>query len=121
MDPCYLTWTEFRMGLIQPDARHFYLVHHLAMVGLSPLGGDLLKAVHGLEVHRIDVSRSLITDAPSLTFQQPLHNFLGQLAPGQQGAFPLRELLRADGTAQPFDVLVLPCPRPMGDVTFTRM
>jgi hypothetical protein len=39
-----------------------------------------------------------------------------QCAPGYPGIFPLRELLAACHTAQPFDVLVLPWLRPLGDV-----
>ena len=39
-----------------------------------------------------------------------------QCAPGYPGIFPLRDLLAACRTAQPFDVLVLPWLRPMGDV-----
>jgi hypothetical protein len=43
-----------------------------------------------------------------------------QYASGYHGVFPFRELLAACRTAQPFDVLVLPWLRPMGDVAFAE-
>jgi hypothetical protein len=52
------------------------------MVGLSPLGRNLLKAVHGLEIHRTNVGSSFITNTPALTFQQPYDSVFGELTPG---------------------------------------
>src|SRR5262249_2318692 len=58
----------------------------------------------------------LITDAPPLTFHQLYDGIFRELAAGHEGALPFRELPVAGRTAQPFDVLVRPGPRPMRDV-----
>jgi hypothetical protein len=42
----------------------------------------------------------------------------GELAAGHEGALPFGKLPVAYHTAQPFDVLVRPCPRPMRDIAF---
>ena len=120
MDPGHLAWTEFRMGFIHLHPGHVHPTDNLAMVGLGTLGCHLLQAVHGFEIHRTNVSGALITDAPPLTFHQPYDGLFGELTAGHQGALPFRELPVACRTAQPFDVLVRPCPRPMRDVAFTR-
>src|SRR5215813_7414597 len=116
MDPRHLARTQFGMGFIQLDAGHVHLAHYLAMVGLSALGSDVLKAMHRFEIHRANVGGPLIADAPPLTFHQPYNRVFGELAAGHQGALPFRELPAACRTAQSFDVLVRPCPRPMRDV-----
>src|SRR5262252_917429 len=119
MDPRYLVRTEFRMGFVQLPPGHVHLTDNLTMVGLSTLGRDLLQAVHGFEIHRTNISGALITDAPPLTFHQLYDGIFGEPAAGHEGALPFRELPVACRTAQPFDVLVRPGPRPMRDVAFT--
>jgi hypothetical protein len=102
------------MRFIQLDAGHVDLAHDLAMVDLSPLGRDLLKAMHRLESHRTNISRPCTTGAPALTFQQPYNRVFGKLTPGQQGPLALRAFAAACRTAQPFDVFVRFRPRSMG-------
>jgi hypothetical protein len=114
MEPRYLMWPQFGMRFIPLDAGHVDLAHDLAMVGLSPLGCNLLKAVHRLELHRTNVGSPCITDAPALTFQQPYDSIFGKFTPGQQGSLAFREYAAACRTAQPFDVFVRSCPRPRG-------
>jgi hypothetical protein len=106
------------MRFIQLDAGHVYLAHNLAMMSLSALGSDVLKAMHRFEIHGTNVGGPCITDTPPLTFQQPYDRVFGELAASHQGAFPFRELPVACRTAQPFDVLGRPSPRPMRDVAF---
>src|SRR4029450_5299797 len=118
MDPRYLVRPQFGMRFIQLDAGHVDLAHDLAMVELSSLGCDLLKAVHRLEIHRTNVGSPCITDAAGLTFQQPYDSVGGQFTPGHQGPLTFRECSAAGRTAQPFDVCVRSCPRPMDYVAF---
>src|SRR5713101_8405031 len=106
------------MRFIQLDGGHVHLVYNLAMMGLSALGRDVLKAMHRFEIHGTNVGGPFITDAPPLTFHQPYDRVFGELAAGHQGTLPFRELPVACRTAQPFDVLVRPGPRPMRDVAF---
>src|SRR5262249_38916707 len=113
MHPFYLLGTEFRMGLIQLHARHIYVLHALSMVRLGSLGSQGLKAMDSLEIHGTDVRCALITDTPALTFQEPLDSRFGELAAGHQGPRALGEFLGANGTAQPFDMLMLARPRAM--------
>src|SRR5262245_36681459 len=120
MDPRYLVWTEFRMGFIQLHPGHVHPTHNLAMVGLGTLGCNLLQALHGVEIYRTNVRSALITDAPPLTFHQLYDGIFGKLAAGHEGALPFRELPVACHTAQPFDVLARPGPRPMRDVASAR-
>src|SRR5438477_8488363 len=75
--------------------------------------------MHGLEIHGTDVGGPLITDAPPLTLHQPYDRVFRKLAASHQRALPFRKLPVARCTAQPFDVLVRPGPRPMRDVAFT--
>src|SRR5215831_3198859 len=116
MDPRHLAWTQFRMSFIQLHPWDLYRTDHLAMVGLSALRSDVLKAMHRLEIHRTNVGGALITDAPSLTFDQPYDGIFGELATGHQSPLPFGKLPVACQAAQPFDVLVCACPRPMYDV-----
>jgi hypothetical protein len=116
MHPFYLLGTEFRMGLIQLYALHLYVLHALSMVRLGSLGSQGLKAMDGLEIHGTNIRCALITDAPALTLQEPFYGRFGELAAGHQGPRPLRELLGANGTAQPFDMLMLARPRAMDNV-----
>jgi hypothetical protein len=58
------------MGFVQLDAGHIHLAHHLAMVGLSAMGRDVLQAMHRFEIHGTNVGSPLITDAPPLTLHQ---------------------------------------------------
>jgi hypothetical protein len=108
------------MGFIQLHPGHVHPTHNLAMVGLGTLGCNLLQAVHGVEIHRTHVRSALITDAPPLTLHQLYDGLFGELAAGHEGALPFRELPVACHTAQPFDVLARPGPRPMRDVAFAR-
>ena len=64
------------------------------------------------------IGGALITDAPTLTFQELVHGRFWEFASGHQGPLPFGELSVACRAAQPFDVLVRPCPRPMRDVAF---
>jgi hypothetical protein len=71
------------------------------------------------------VSGPLITDTPALTFQKSFHSGLREsgpreLAPSHEGPSSLGELTATDGTAQPFDVLVLARLRSMRNVVFPR-
>src|SRR5215813_12421026 len=118
MNPGHLAWTQFGMGFVQLDARHVHLAPHLAMVGLSAPGSDGLKAMHRFELHSTNVGGPFITDAPPLALEQAFDGLLRQLAAGHQGTLSLRELSVACRTAQPFDVFVRTCPRPMRDVAF---
>jgi hypothetical protein len=118
MEPRHLAWTQFRMGFIQLDAGHVHRTDHLAMVGLSALGRDVLQAMHRLEINRTNVGGALITDAPLLTYHQSYDRLFGELTAGHQGPLPVGELPIACGAAQPFDVFVRPCPRSMGNVAF---
>ena len=118
MDPRYLARTEFRMGCVQLHPGHVHLTDYLTRVALSTLGRDLLQAVHGFEIHGTHISGACITDAPPLTFHQLYDGIFGELAAGHEGALPFRELPVAGRTAQPFDVLVHPGPRPMRDGAF---
>src|SRR5215470_3358871 len=116
MHPLDLLGTEFRMGLIQLHALHFYVLHALAMLRLGSLGSQGLKAMDSLEIHGTNVRCTLITDAPALTFQEPFYSRFRQLAAGHQGPRPLGEFLGANNTAQPFDMLMLARPRAMDNV-----
>src|SRR5207245_6246968 len=118
MHPLDLFGTEFGMCLIQLHPLHLQVLHALPVVRLGPLGSHPLEAMDGLEVYGTDVGGPLIADAPPLTFHQPYHRVFRELAAGHQGALPCREFPAACRTAQPFDVLVPPCPRPMRDVVF---
>jgi hypothetical protein len=121
MDPRHLAWTQFRMGFIPLHPWDVYRTDHLTMVGLSTLRSDVLKAMHRLEINRTNVGGALITDAPPLTFRQAYDRVFGELTAGHQRAFPFGELPVAYGAAQPFDVFVHACPRPMRDVAFTGL
>jgi hypothetical protein len=101
--------------LVQLDRLDPQVTRALLMVLLSPLGGDVLEAVHGLDVDPTEVSGPCVTDAPALTLQQPLPGLRGPL-----GAFhprpPTRgELLPTRLAAPPLEVLVLAGPRAVGD------
>jgi len=86
------------------------------MVSLSALGRDVLKAMHRFEIYGTNVGSPLITDAPPLTFHQPYDRVFRELAAGHQGALSFGELSIACRAAQPFDVFVRTCPRPMHDI-----
>src|SRR5215216_8131735 len=118
MHPCHLFGTQFGMRLIQLHPLHLEVLHALLVVRHSPLGRHPLEAMDGLEIHGTDVGGSLITDTPPLTFHQLYDRVFRELAAGHQGALPFRKLPVACHTAQPFDVLVRPGPRPMRDVAF---
>jgi hypothetical protein len=119
MYPFDVLWTKLRMGLIQLHARHLDLTGDLPMVNLGAVGSHALKPMDGLERHATDIGGPLVTDAPPLTLEQPFDRLFWQLTPGHQGPCPLGELLVAHRASQPFDMLVLACPRSMGDVAFT--
>src|SRR4030095_13132955 len=93
--------------------------HALLVVRHSPLGRHLLETIDGLKIHGTDVGGPRVTNPPPLTFHQLYDRVFRELAAGHQGALPFRELPAACRTAQPFDVLVRPCPRPMREVPFT--
>src|SRR5262245_37694610 len=118
MHPFHLFGAQFGMRLIQLHAGHVHVPDHLLVMGLGPLGGHTLEAIHGLEIDRTYIGSARIADAPPLTFHQLHDRLFGELAAGHEGALPFRELPVACRTAQPFDVLVRPCPRPMRDVAF---
>jgi hypothetical protein len=118
MDPLDSAPPPLGMGFIHLPPLALDVLHGLLMIGVRAVGRDALEAIDCLESHRTDSSSALIADTPPLTLQQPFPGLLRQLAPGHQRARPLGELLGADGTTQPFDVLVFPCPRPMRDVAF---
>src|SRR4051794_6433616 len=118
MDPRHLAWTQLRMGFIQLHPWDVYHADHLAMVGLSALCSDVLKAMYRLEINRTNVGGARITDAPPLTFRQSYDRVFGELTAGHQSALSFRELPVAGGAAQPFDVFVRAGPRPMRDVAF---
>jgi hypothetical protein len=99
-----------RMGLIPLDARHVHRPDHLAVVGLSALGSDVLQAMHRLEVNATNVSGALITDTPPLAFQQAYDRLFGELTAGHEGSLPFGAFPVACYTAQPFDVFVRACP-----------
>jgi len=109
------------MGRIQLHAFHIHMLHALPMVRLGPLGRHALKALDRLEIHGTDISSPRITDAPSLTFQQSYDRVFGELTAGHQGALPFGKLLGACGAAQPFDMLVCPCPGSMREVAVARL
>ena len=119
VDPRHLAWAQFGMGFVHLDAGHVHLAHHLAMVGLSALGSDVLKAMHRFEIRRTNIGGPLVTDAPPLTFDQPSDRVFGKLAMGHQGARPFGELLVACRAAQSFDVFVRAWPRSVHDVPGT--
>jgi hypothetical protein len=104
------------MGLIPLHALHIHVLHTLSMVHLGSLGSQALKAMDGLEIHGTDVRYALITDAPALTFQESFYGRFGEFAAGHQGPLTLGELPGANGTAQPFDMLMLARPRAMYNV-----
>jgi hypothetical protein len=108
------------MRLIQLHPPHLHVLHALPMVRLGPLGRHPLKTMDGFEIHGTDVGHPFVTDAPALTFQELFHCRFGELAPGHQGPFALRELTAADGAAQPFDVLVFTRPRAMYNIAVAR-
>jgi hypothetical protein len=116
VDPLDAAPPQLGMGFIHLPPLDLDVLHGLLMMGVRAVGRDTLEAMDCLESHRTDISSALIADTPPLTFQQPFHGLLRQLAPGHQRARSLGELLGADGTTQPFDVLVFPCPRPMRDM-----
>src|SRR5215211_1901674 len=119
MHPCHLFGTQFGMRLIQLHPLHLEVLHALLVVRHSPLGRHPLEAIDSLEIHGTDVGGALITDTPPLTFHQLYDRVFRELAAGHQGALPFRKLPAACRTAQPFNVLVRPGPRPMGNVPFT--
>ena len=86
------------------------------MMGLRTVGCHRLKPMHGLEIHRTDIGGALITDTPPLTFHELGHSRFGEFAPGHQGPLPFGALPVACRAAEPFDVFVFACPRPMDDV-----
>jgi hypothetical protein len=118
MDPLDLFGTQLGMGFISLDTLHVDVPDDLLVMGLGPLSRDLLQAMDGLEIHRTHVGSARITDAPALAFQQPHDRVFGKLTTNHQGALPFGELPGAGRTAQPFDVFVLACPRPMRDIPF---
>src|SRR4029453_7559330 len=119
MPPFHLLRTQFGMRLIPLHPLHRQVLHALAVVHLSSMGRHPLEAMDRLESHGTEVRRARITDAPALTFQELCHGRFRELAAGHQGALPFRELPAACRTAPPFNVLVRPGPRPMGNVPFT--
>src|SRR4029450_2790952 len=121
MHPLDLFGPEFRVRLIHLHPLYVHGLDYLAMMKLGPMGCHLLKPMHGLECHPTDIGGALITDAPSLTFQQSYARIFGELTAGHQGALPLGELLVTCCAAQPFDMLVGACPGPMRDVAFARL
>ena len=80
------------------------------------MSGHALEAMDCLDFHIANVRSPFIADAPALTFQEPFHSRLGELATGHQGALPFGELPVAGRAPQPFDVFVRAGPRPMYDV-----
>src|SRR5262249_11383341 len=116
MDPLYPSWSQLRMGLIQLDTLHVYLLHDLLMMALRTAGGHRLKPMHGLEIHRTDIGGALITDTPPLTFQELGHRRFGEVAPGHQGPLPFGALPGACRAAEPLHVFVFACARPLYDV-----
>src|SRR6516162_3189297 len=116
MHPFYLLGMAFRMGLIPLHALHCDVLHALALVRLGSLGSQGLKAIDGLEIHGTNIRGALITDTPALTFQEPFYGRCGELAAGYQGPLARRALPGANGTAQPFDMLMLARPRAMDNV-----
>jgi hypothetical protein len=108
------------MGFIQLHPWDAYRMDHLAMVGLSALRRNMLKAIHRLEIDRTNVGGAFITDAPALTLHQSYDRVFRELTAGHQRPFPFGELPVAFGAAQPFDVLVRACPRSMRDVAFAE-
>jgi hypothetical protein len=75
--------------------------------------------MHRFELHGTNVGSPFITDAPPLALEQAFDGLLRQLAAGHQGTLPFRALSVACRAAQPFEVFVLACPRPMHDVPFS--
>jgi hypothetical protein len=118
MDPRHLAWTQLRMGLSPWPPWDVYRPDHLAMVGLSALRSDVLQAMHRLEIDRTNVGGARLTDAPALTLRESYDRGFGELTAGPQRAFPFGALPVACGAAQPFEVLVRACPRPMRAVAF---
>jgi hypothetical protein len=119
MHPFYLFGTAFGMRLIQLHPLHRHVLHTLAMMRLGAMSGHALEAMDRLDLHSTNVRRPFIADAPALTFQEPFHSCLGELATGHQGPLAFGELSVACRAAQPFDVFVRACPRPMHNVPFT--
>src|SRR5262245_15568674 len=120
MHPFHLFGTQFGMRLIQLHPLHLQVLHALPVVRFRALGCHPLEAMDGLEIHRTNVGGPLIADAPSLTFHQPYDGVFRELAAGHQSALAFRELPATSRTAQPFDMLVRPGPRPMRDVAFAK-
>jgi hypothetical protein len=106
------------MGLIQWDTLNVSLLHDLLLMGLRTVGCHRLKPINGLESHRTDIGGALITDTPPLTFQELFYGRFGEFTAGHQGPLPCGALPVACRAAQPFDVFVLACPRPMHNVPF---
>jgi len=73
----------FGVHLVQLDRRDLQITRDLCVRCLSPVGRDVLAALHGLEVDPTEVSGPGVTDAPALTRPQPFYRLLGEL-----GGFP---------------------------------
>src|SRR4029453_13401168 len=108
------------MRLIQLHPLHIQGLNALPVVHLSPMGSHPLEAMDCLEIHGTEVGGPRPPDPPPLTFPQPYDCVFWELAADHQSALAFRELPIAYGTAQPFAMLGRPCPRPMGDMAFTR-
>jgi hypothetical protein len=102
-DKPWLRLVKFGMGFLQLSTWHVNLVRDLAIVGLSPLGRNLLQAVPSLELHRTNVGSAFIKHAPALTLQQPYDRVFGELTPGEQGPRAFREFAAACCTAYGLD------------------
>jgi len=88
MDPLYPAWAQLGVCFVQLDPLHVHLLHDLLLMGLRTVGCHRLKPLHSLKLHRTDSGGALITDAPTLTFQELLHGRFGEFASGHQGALP---------------------------------
>src|SRR5438132_14223986 len=120
MHPCHLVGTPLGRRCLPLPPRHLQVLHALPVGRRSSLGRPPLKALDGLAIHRPDVGGPRIADAPPRTLHQPYARVFRELAAGHQGARPFRELPATCWTAQPFDVLGRPGPRPMRAVAFAR-
>jgi hypothetical protein len=116
MAPRHLARTQLGRRCIPRHAGHVHLAPTLAMMRLRAPGSDVLQAMHRFAIHGTNVGGPCLTDTPPLTLQQPYARVFGELAASPQGAVPFRELPVACRTAQPFDGLVRPSPRPRRDV-----